>query len=676
MNERLKKIRQQTMDREYRKYRMATLPDIEAECKAKNLSPMQRVAWSFKRLCELEMPVIEAGEKIVFTRTTPRYKFSNLGNICADWGMLLSQGLLARRAVAVASKERLAGNATAAEFLDAAILTSDAVLDLASRYAAQARKQGRDDIAAILEQVPAKPARTFHEALQSLRFCHSMNWLEGHPHMGLGRFDQYLWPYLQADLAAGRETRESAKELITEFFLMLNRDTDLYPGVQQGDNGQSLMLGGVKRDGTDAVNELTKMVLEVSLDVNMIDPKINLRINKNTDLDLLMLATRLTRLGLGFPQYENDDVVIPALAKHGYDLEDARDYTVAACWEFIIPGKGMEIPNINALSFPYAADKGIREGLAAGDDFDGILERTAKNIREQVNTYVNNWRNCKLDPAPFYSVLIDDALEQGKDLSVGAKYNNFGIHGACSSNAADALAAVKKFVFEEKSVDRGELVNALITNYEGHEPLRKKLAEEGPKVGNNDDETDAILVKLFDYFADACEAIKDNGRGGIVRPGTGTAMYYVWLARNNNCPEPVVGATADGRHKGDFFSSSLAPSPGTRIRGPFSVLQTYSKINYQRICNGGPITMELSDTVFRDDESIRKVAMLVRTFVDLGCQQFQLNTLNVATLRDAKIHPEKHRNLIVRVWGWSGYFCELAEEYQDHIIQRNVYSMA
>jgi formate C-acetyltransferase len=675
MNERLTNMRQRVRDREHRKYRLTAIPDISAECEQKKLSPMQGMAWQTRRMCELEIPVIEKDEGIVFTRTTPHGIFHNVSNICANWGLLLSQGLLGRKQVALASKKRLAGNAKAIEFLDAAIETIDIVLALTARYADEARKLGRKDLAEILDHVPANPPRTFHEALQSLRICHSALWLSGHAHVGLGRFDQYMWPYLQADLAAGRLTIESAEELLAEFFISLNKDTDLYPGVQQGDNGQSLMLGGVRRDGSDAVNELTHMVLRVSRDVNMIDPKINLRITSKTDLELLTLATELTRLGLGFPQYANDDMVIPGLVKHGYALEDARDYSVAACWEFIIPGKGMEVPNINALSFPYAADKGIREGLAAQDDFDGILQHVKKEICRQVNECVDCWRNMRLNPAPYYSVLMDDCLEQGRDLSQGAKYNNYGIHGACSANAADALAAVKEFVFEKKTVESGELLNALITNYENDEPLRRKLAQEGPKVGNNDDEADAILVKLFDYFADACEAIKDNGRGGIVRPGTGTAMYYVWLARKMGYPEPVVEATADGRKKGDFFSSSLSPSPGTRIRGPFSVLQTYGKINYQRICNGGPITMELSDTVFRDADSIRKVAMLVRTFAELGCQQLQLNTLNIETLRDAKVHPERHRNLIVRVWGWSGYFCELAEEYQDHIIQRNAYAM-
>ena len=151
-------------------------------------------------------------------------------------------------------------------------------------------------------------------------------------------------------------------------------------------------------------------------------------------------------------------------------------------------------------------------------------------------------------------------------------------------------------------------------------------------------------------------------------------MYYLWLARGHEgMREPSVGATADGRKRGDAFSANLAPSPGVRVRGPISVLQSFAKIDYRRVCNGGPITMELSDTVFRDDESIRKVAMLVRTFAQLGCQQLQLNALNAATLLDAKAHPELHKNLIVRVWGWSGYFCELAPEYQDHIIARTLY---
>lgn len=219
------------------------------------------------------------------------------------------------------------------------------------------------------------------------------------------------------------------------------------------------------------------------------------------------------------------------------------------------------------------------------------------------------------------------------------------------------------------------MLAVLNANYNGYDELRSLLIEQAPKVGNNDERADRYLAMLFDFLADACEKYGRTDRGGIIRPGTGSAMYYLWLARGHPAMrEPVVRATAEGRKEGEMLGANLSPSPGVDVRGPISVLQSFSKINYRRICNGGPITMELSDTVFRDPESIRKVAMLVRAFVQLGCQQLQLNTLNVDTLRDAKLHSERHKNLIVRVWGWSGYFCELGPEYQEHIIARHVYN--
>jgi pyruvate-formate lyase len=693
LSPRLSKMRQRVRDREHARHRQATSPNVLGECESEELSWMRRSARLTRRMCEAERVVIEPDERIVFVRTVPLvpaiygpeqwqrlfdgrtiHELGPISNICADWGMVLSQGLLKRKEIALATRARLNGNAEAAEFLDGAVETIDAVLDLAARYARVARDQGRSDLADILERVPAREPRTFHEALQSLRLCHSVVWMSGHYHVGLGRFDQYMWPYLQADLDSGRLDAAAAVELLAEFFIALNRDSDLYPGVQQGDNGQSLMLGGVLRDGSDGVNQLTRMALRVARDVAMIDPKLNLRITERTDLELLGLASELTRLGLGYPQYSNDDVVIPALAAHGYELEDARDYTVAACWEFIIPGKGMEIVNVGAVSMPAAVDHALRAGLAAGDVLDGVLVRIRDDMHRQATALVDGYRRLLLPPAPWYSVLMDGCLQSGRDLSKGLKYNNFGIHGACSANAADALAAADKFVLRGSAVTRGKLLSALTTDFADDEPLRRKLADGGPKVGNNDADADAMLTALFNAFADVCEGIRDNGRRGIVRAGSGSAMYYVWLAAGHRgMREPAVGATADGRKAGSYFSANLAPSPGAPIRGPLSVLQSFGKIDYRRICNGGPITLELSDSVFRGDDSIRKVAMLVRTFAQLGCQQLQLNTVNVETLRDAKRHPERHKNLIVRVWGWSGYFCELDEPYQDHIIGRHVF---
>ena len=494
--------------------------------------------------------------------------------------------------------------------------------------------------------------------------------------MGLGRLDQYLWPYLAADLRSGRLDEAAAEELLAEFFIALNRDSDLYPGIQQGDNGQSMTLGGVTRKGVPAINPLTWMSLRVARDVGLIDPKVNLRISADTDQALLELATELTRKGLGFPQYANDDVVIPALASHGYDIEDARDHTVAACWEFIIPGRGMDVGNIGAVSFPAAADSAIRASVASGWSFEAILDRTAEEVAIQVRERAEPYVRLLWAPAPWYSVLMSDALEQGVDHGRGAKYRNLGIHGAAAASAADALAAVRHHVFDLGDVGANELVQALDDDFIGRDDLRRRLAEESPRVGLNDPAVDDLMVQLYDWLADACEAELD-GSGLLVRPGTGTAMYYIWLARGRSdgpLLEPVVGATADGRRRGDPFGANLAPTPGTQLRGPISVLQSYAKIDYERICNGGPITLELSDSVFRGEGSIGKVAGLVRAFATLGGQQLQLNALGAETLLDAKVHPERHRDLIVRVWGWSGYFCELSPEYQDHVISRHLHA--
>jgi formate C-acetyltransferase len=691
---RLDSMRNRIRAGEHKPHRSAEPPDVLTECESEGLSWPRRIARAFRRVCEAENPVILPDERIVFTRTTPKippvyrddewktltrdrtlHELGPISNICADWGFVLSQGLLERKRIAAETASRLRHDEPALEFLASSVETIDAVLALVSRYAETARKMGLTGLAAMLEKVPGRAPATFHEALQALRILHAMVWLEGHYHVGLGRFDQYMWPYLQRDLESGRITLAGAEELLAEFFISLNKDSDLYPGVQQGDNGQTIMLGGVRPDGTSGVNELTAMAIRVALYTNMIDPKINLRISPETDLPLLRLATELTRNGLGFPQYSNDDVVIPALVKHGYALEDARDYTVAACWEFIIPGKGMEVVNTGAVSLPLAVDKAIRNGLSSGEGFEAILRRAADNIRERVFELAEEYRRLLLPPAPYYSALMEGCLENGRDLSRGLKYNNFGLHAAASANAADALAAVKRFVFEERSVRASELVDALDHNFENHEPLLGKLREDAPKVGN-DEEADQLMVRLFEFVAEACEAIEDNGRGGKMRPGTGSAMYYIWLARG----EPgdagfPIGATAEGRKRGEFFSANLAPSPNATIRGPISVLQAFSRIDYGRICNGGPVTMELSDLAFRDEDSITKCAMLVRTFAQLGCQQLQLNALNAEKLLEAKRHPELHRNLIVRVWGWSGYFCELAPEYQDHVVARQLYGL-
>ncbi len=691
-------MRDNVRDGKHHKIRKVFPVELLKEYDYKDFSPTRKSALLTKVMCEAETPYIGSDENIVFTRTIKNlpnlyskdewdnlfgsltlHELGPISNVCVDWEILLSQGLLKRKTIANQSLIKYNKDNIAKEFLESAILTIDSVLSLTKKYSQEAKTLNRLDLVSILEKVPARPPESFHEALQFLRICHSVIWMSGNYHVGLGRFDQYMWKYLEKDLNENIISKENAMDLLIEFFICLNKDSDLYVGLQQGDNGQSIMLGGVKPNGKSGVNLLTEMSLKAAGFVAMIDPKINLRISQNTDIELLKLATKLTKHGLGFPQYSNDDIVIPALIKNGYSIEDARNYTVAACWEFIIPGKGMEIVNIGAISLPAAVDYGIRKGLKKNKSFEDILNYVNDNILEQVNNLCDIYKKLYLIPSPFYSVLMSNCLENGKDMSLGLKYNNLGIHGACSASAADALAIVKKYIYENNILSKKELLVALENNFNDNNELLNQLRNDELKVGNNNQNVDKMLVKLFDMSANICEKIQipflhDKSKFRSIRLGSGSAMYYIWLAQGyKGMREPLVEATADGRKKDDVFGANLSPSPNIEIAGPISVMQSFSKIDYERVYNGGPITIEISDMVFKNNEGLTKVAMLVKTFTKLNCQQLQLNTLNIEKLQKAINNPKQYKNLIVRVWGWSGYFCELDKVYQNHILDRHIY---
>ena len=639
------------------------------------LRDFQRTALRLKTFLEAETPVILPGERIAFLRTLPDlpgiysdgewaditkdhyiHEQGRVCNLSPDYEKIIKKGLRA-----VLDEIDAADTGENRAYFDAMRLSLNAVIDFSARYAEKARSEGREDIAKVLDKVPAGPAETFLEALQALRALHVCMWCEGDYHNTLGRFDQYMLPYYRRDLEAGRITPEAAQELIEEFFLSCNRDSDLYTGMQQGDNGQSIVLAGMTPDGGDGYNELTDMCLTASAELMMIDPKINLRVNGKTPLSLYEKGTRLTRLGLGFPQYENDDVVIPGLVRLGYDERDARNYVVAACWEFILPGVGMDIPNIGALPFTGLVNRVIREKLGAVRDMDALRAAVREAIFKEVRVIAGSLKNIYIIPSPYLSVFFEGCIEKGRDIAFGCKYNNYGLHGTGLATAADSLAAVEEMVFR-RGLRPEELIAAMDANFEGFDALRYQLKYECPKMGNDEDAVDDIACFLLDAFADAVEGL-ENERGGVFRAGTGSAMYYIWHAEG-------IGATADGRIAQEPLPANYAPTLNTRLNGPASLIRSFTKPNLARVVNGGPLTIEFHDSVFRDDEAIRKVAQLVRSFIMAGGHQLQLNTVNRDRMLDAQRHPENYKNLIVRVWGWSGYFVELDKCYQDHIIQR------
>ncbi|MBR1609614.1 MAG: pyruvate formate-lyase [Kiritimatiellae bacterium] len=630
-------------------------------------------------------PEFLEGERIAFTRTVRQIPelhteaemdarraagtaFGEKGvvfNITADFAPTIRDGLEARLGelrVRLA-QARAESDAEGASFCENAILSVQAVLSLAGKYRDAAEARGLHDVAAALDRVPRFGARTFREALQSLRILHFALWCEGEYHCGLGRIDQYLLPYYEADVAAGRLDEAGALELVEEFFVACNRDSDLYVGVQQGDNGQSVMLGGVKRDGSPAFNALSRICLEACGELKLVDPKINLRVDKDTPPEIYRLGTELTAKGLGFPQYANDDVVIPALERWGYEEADARDYTVAACWEFIVPGCGMDIDNIDAVSFPGALDAALRAAAAAGGspDYDAVEAAFLAEIKRRAKALAVKYRHVEILPGPFVSVLSAGCIERARDVCKGAKYNNFGIHGTGISVAVDSLAAVRRIVFEKRMVALGELVKLLDTDFAGRPDVLAE-AKAAPKMGNADDRVDGIAKRVVDFWGHAFDGER-NDRGGIFRPGTGSAMYYIRHAEE-------IPASPDGRLSGQPFPANWAPALDAPVKGPVSVVRSFTEPDLAAVANGGPLTIEIHDSAFAMPDGVDKVAELVRFFVKRGGHQLQINAINRDTLLDAQKHPENHRHLIVRVWGWSGYFVELDKEFQDQIIKR------
>jgi formate C-acetyltransferase len=582
-------------------------------------------------------------------------------NINPRYALLLDTGTRQKREEVLAKLEGFEKSADSAGILfsKAALETLDALEAFAEKYLQEALRVGNTQTAEIFARIPKEKPSTFHEALQFLRLLHYGLWCSFNYHNTLGRFDQYMYPYYRKDIAEGRLTKESALELLEEFFISFNKDSDLYPGMQQGDNGQSMVLGGINPDGSDSYNELSALCLEASLELHLIDPKINLRVNKNTPIERYDQGSVLTKQGLGFPQYANDDVVVPALKRWGYEEQDAYNYVVAACWEFIVPGTAMDIVNINGLSFTAALNEAIAEQWRT---FDELMALVKTAVFSQAKRLMDATANIYMEPAPLMSLLMDGCVDCGRDISLGGKYNNYGIHGTGLSTAVDSLAAIRTYIFEEKLFTRENLEDMLKKNFEGYDEILNTLRYQGPKMGNDDDKVDALAAQLLTWFADALEGHR-NDRGGIFRAGTGSAMYYVWHSKEE-------GATPDGRRRGEALACNYSPSLFSRCKGPVSIIKSFAKPNLVRVANGGPLTIELHDQMFRNADSIHKVALFVKSFIDMGGHQMQINAVNRDKLKDAKKHPENYRNLIVRVWGWSGYFVELDEVYQDHIIER------
>ncbi len=659
MTDRIKRLHEQITSREYRKQRK----HIE-NLSYSDIFSVSKRAQNLKKFTENEEPILFPDDMLGFSRSTDVKLPQGDGNVTPNYGRIITVGF---DKISEEIKESMSKADSEEKLLCGKIMLEciEAVLEFCERYRRYAREKCCMKLFDALGRIPRRGAETFYEALVFMKISIFFLRASMTDLLTLGRFDQYMYPFYLNDRKNGISDEEIF-EMLEEFFISLNRDSDLYNGVQMGDNGQSMVLGGFDKDGNDTYNELSKMCIEASLELKLIDPKINLRVGKNTPIERLEFATRLTKAGLGFPQYCNDDVVVSGLVKLGYDYEDAVNYCVAACWEFIIPGKGADVPNIDVMNFPYIVGRTIKNGLEECQSFDELMNMVKNDISSECDRIIKCKLNSNQIPNPFASIYFDGCIEALTDLFYGGtKYHNFGCHGTGISVAADSLAAVKRTIYDEKLLSKSELITVLESNFEGYTEIRNILRD-CPKMGNNDDYVDSIAAEITEAFSSSLNG-RDNGRGGIWRAGTGSAQAYIFSSKG--CP-----ATSDGRLAFSPYPSSYSPSLDAKTNGLLSVIASFTKFDLSRIINGGPLTIEIHDSVLRNEIGIKKTAMLVKEFIDRGGHQLQLNSTNRERLIDAQKHPEKYPNLIVRVWGWSGYFSELDLDFQNQIIRRCEYS--
>lgn len=594
-------------------------------------------------------------------------------------------------------------------YYQSVLISHRAALKLFARYeelcretlAQEADEARRAELAAMADNLAVlqKGApETYWQATQLMYFLQFLVWVEGGYLVPLGRTDQILYPFYKKDIEAGILDRDFAFEILECFFMKLNYEIDRTHGEAgkfESDTGQSVTIGGVDPiTGEDATNELTYMILDAKCDMRVTDPKVHLRVHKNTPEDIWKKAAYLNSLGMGFPTYENDDTIIPAFMAEGcYTLEDARDYSASGCWEMIIQGRSYNrnLGMIDCLrSLEWALNDGqYFLGLPGADTavgtVDGKYGVDTGNV-ERFDTYDKLWNAFKVQmqnaidrtvvycnrapgsPSPFYSSMMEDCIEKGRDFcDGGCRYNETDFQLSSLANAADALYAIKKLVYEDKEYTLRQLVDILKKNWEGEELLRQRILNEFPKFGNDDDRVDSIAQQIVDFYTR--EVTKHhNAFDGPYRARISSALGYICISKN-------LGASADGRLARSFYADNLSPQLGADREGPTAIVASCGKLNYGRCAGGAVLDLKFHPSSLKTEEGREKFSALIKSYFALGGEQTQINVLDNKVLLDAKAHPENHRDLIVRVWGFSTYFVSLPEAYQDHIIARSVLSL-
>jgi len=623
------------------------------------------------------------------------------GHIIQNHARVLQVGFRGIKEVAQGYLERTASEAKR-EFLRAVVICCDAIREFSHRYADEARRlakaeteTGRKEellkIAEVCDRVPYNPARTFHEALQATWFSHMVEMIaESYPGPGIsyGRLDQYLYPFCKRDLEAGLLSRQEMKELFQCFCIKHNYAYDYQTtGGPHGRNagfGQLITLGGQGPDGEDLTNDLTHLVLESFQELNMLEPKLNLRIHPGTPKELLLRVCRMIRDTQGSPLILNfDNVVIEALEGEGMSYEDAVDYGVVGCLENTAQGKdtsGTVDVHFNvaksvelALNDGRDCRTGELLGVETGDpsrfeSFEQVMQAYKQQLSATVEQVTRITSACdalrgRYVPCPFLSAVIDGCVQKGRDIrDGGAVYNFTTFNGIGIATAADSLAAIKKVVFEDKRLTMAQLLQALREDFEGKEDIRQMLLTRAPKYGNDDDYVDSIARDIFRFW---CREVSQ-----YVTP-TGKRFRAGYLSWNHFIHDGAfTAATPNGRKAGQPLSNGVSPSQGCDVKGPTAAMKSVARLGFDLLPSGASYTMTLNPTALETPEQLEKFAALLMTFNELGGTSLQFNVIDAETLQDAQRNPESYRNLLVRITGYNAYFVGLSRTLQDEIIAR------
>ncbi len=585
------------------------------------------------------------------------------------------------------------------EELKAMEICADAIIAFANRYAAKAlelagkesdpaRKAELQHVAEVCRRVPAHAPRTFHEALQSYWFAHLgvISELNTWDSFNPGRLDQHLRPFYRRELEAGSLTTEEAKELLQCFWIKFNNQpAPPKVGITEEQSGTYtdfalINVGGVDPAGDDAVNELSYLILDVVQEMQLIQPSACIQLSKKNPDRFLHRACKVVRTGLGQPSMFNTDVIEKEMLHDGKTLADARAGGPSGCVTVSAFGKEsctltgyINWPKILELACNDGVDPatGKRLGPATGDPPSfGSFEQFVEAYRRQLEYFVelkvagNNLIErlyAHSMPAPYMSILMSDCIEKARDYhDGGARYNPTYIQGVGMGTLTDSLTAVKYHVYDKKTVSMDELLAAIRSDFDGREELRRTLASKTPAYGNDDDYADDIAEMAFGIYYDILDG-RPNTKGGKYRVNLLPTTVHIYFGS-------VTGALPNGRKAGAALSEGISPTQGADLHGPTAVMKSAACIDHART-GGTLLNMKFSPQVLEGD-GLKRLGSLVRSYFRLDGHHVQFNVIDADTLRAAQEDPESHRDLIVRVAGYSDYFVDVGRELQDEIISR------